>query len=455
MTTKVMKIQILKPVDDTWEVLGQVLNDVQYQSWKFSNKAMQMFWDFSNFNYSYKERFGEQLLGKGKKLPNGYKTVESDIMNQCKELVDKIPSDSKDALIRMVSQKWKSDFNDMVNGRKSIANFKRDLPIELHNKQFMNSKKEIMMYTEGSDYYVELNLISKKFAKELGKKSTAFKLSLAVKDNYQKAIVDRVISGEYKLSMSKIIKQKKGKTKWFLNLAYTFTEEKDKSLEENKIMGIDLGVNIPAVLAISNDKYFREFVGDKDEIEGFRRQIESRKRKLQRQGKWCGEGRRGHGIKTRIKPIEKLSGKIANFKNTKNHNWSRYIVDTAVKNKCGVIQMEDLSGIAEDNTFLKNWTYYDLQQKIKYKAEEIGIKIIMIDPSYTSARCNKCGYIHRNNNKETWRPSQDKFICQKCGHKDNADVNAAKNISTPNIEQIIKDQLELQEKEQRNLKYIV
>ena len=41
--------------------------------------------------------------------------------------------------------------------------------------------------------------------------------------------------------------------------------------------------------------------------------------------------------------LEKLAGKIANFKNTKNHCWSRYIVDVAVKNKCGVIQMEDLS----------------------------------------------------------------------------------------------------------------
>ena len=454
MTTKVVKIEIIKPINDTWDVLGRVLRDIQYQTWKLANRSIQMLWDFSNFNYSYQQRFGESLLGKGKSLPNGYKNVGSDILNECKEFTDKLNSNSKDAIIKMVTDKWNADFNDIINGRKSIANFKRDLPIELHNNQFMNSKKQLMLYVENGDYYIEINLISKQYAKELGKKSTAFKLLLAVKDNYQKAIVDRLISGEYKLGMSKITKTKKGKTKWYLNLVYSFTEKKDDSLDPNKVMGIDLGVNIPAALAIYGDKYFKEFVGDRDEIENFRKQIESRKRKLQQQSKWCGEGRIGHGIKTRIKPLEKLAGKIANFKNTKNHCWSRYIVDMAVKNKCGVIQMEDLSGIAEENTFLKNWTYYDLQQKIKYKAEEKGIKVIFINPAYTSARCSKCGHIHRSYEKKDWRPSQDQFICQVCGYKENADINAARNIATPNIEKIIKEQLEKQEREQRNQKYV-
>src|SRR5690606_20140564 len=122
----------------------------------------------------------------------------------------------------------------------------------------------------------------------------------------------------------------------------------------------------------------------------------------------------------------------------------------------GTIQMEDLSGIAEENTFLKTWTYYDLQQKIKYKAEELGIKVIMINPKHTSGRCNCCGHIHRSVNKEEWRPTQDQFICQSCGHKANADWNAAKNIATPGIEKLIEEQLHKQEKElKHNLKYVI
>jgi len=64
-----------------------------------------------------------------------------------------------------------------------------------------------------------------------------------------------------------------------------------------------------------------------------------------------------------------------------------------------------------------------LIQKLKYKAEMHGRVFEEINPAYTSQRCNRCGYIHKSNRK-----SQAIFVCGKCGHKDNADCNAAKNI---------------------------
>ena len=467
MATKVIKIQIVKPVDSNWEELGNVLRELQYQTWKTSNKAIQMLWDYSNFNYSYKERFGEYInLKKDEIIPkaNGkgfYKNVISDIRNQLECQFSTMTSNGKQALLKMVEDKWKNDFSDMINGRKSIANFKRDMPIELNNAQMIEeNRKELMLKHipkeesnyKYNQYTIDLQLINKKYATKLGRKNGWFKVALAVKDNYQKAIVDRVISGEYKLSMSKITYNKR-KKKWFFNMAYTFTPEK-KKLDKNKIMGIDVGVNIPAMLAISDDNYYRQPVGDGKEIIDFQNQVNARKRRLQRSRKWAGDGSIGHGVKTRIKPLDKLSGKIARFKDTKNHVWSRYIVDQVIKNNCGVIQMEDLSGISNDNVLLKTWTFYDLQQKIKYKSEENGIKINMIKPDFTSQRCNKCGIIDKNN-----RPNQSEFKCTSCdyGHKFsvNADLNAARNIAMKDIEEIIKEQLKFQEKELKNsLKYI-
>jgi IS605 OrfB family transposase len=154
------------------------------------------------------------------------------------------------------------------------------------------------------------------------------------------------------------------------------------------------------------------------------------------QRKYCGEGSIGHGVHTRIKPIEVMSDKIANFRDTCNHKYSRYVVDMAVKHKCGVIQMEDLTGISKDEVFLKNWSYYDLQQKIEYKAKEVGINVKYIKPQYTSQRCSKCGHIHKDNRK-----AQAEFECQVCGFKTNADYNAARNIATPDIDKIIEQQL--------------
>lgn len=75
--------------------------------------------------------------------------------------------------------------------------------------------------------------------------------------------------------------------------------------------------------------------------------------------------------------------------------------------------------------------------KIEYKAKEFGIDIIYINPKYTSKRCSKCGCIHINN--RNGKVDQAKFECKVCNYKDNADINASKNISTPNIDKIIED----------------
>lgn len=184
------------------------------------------------------------------------------------------------------------------------------------------------------------------------------------------------------------------------------------------------------------DRYFI----DGGEIASFRHMVEGRKRELQRQGKYCGQGRVGHGTHTRIRPLETLNDKIANFRNTANHRYSKYIVEMAKKHGCGTIQMERLEHIAKDNLFLKEWTYFDLRSKVEYKAKEAGIRVVLINPAYTSQRCSQCGHIDSvNRPKET--KGQAYFQCVKCGYQANADYNASQNIATKDIERIIQETL--------------
>ena len=222
-------------------------------------------------------------------------------------------------------------------------------------------------------------------------------------------------------------------------MSFKFEAKKVKGLNPNNVMGIDMGITHPIYFAFNNSLKREQIEGG--EIENFRRRVEKRRRELLEQGKYCGKGRRGHGYRTRVKPVMRIGDKIARFKDTINHRYSRYIVDMAVKNNCGVIQMEDLKGISKNNIFLKNWPYFDLQKKIEYKAKEKGIVVKMINPMYTSQRCSKCGYINKEN-----RVSQDTFKCVKCDFRHNfyvnADYNAARNIATPGIEEIIKKQIE-------------
>jgi putative transposase len=74
------------------------------------------------------------------------------------------------------------------------------------------------------------------------------------------------------------------------------------------------------------------------------------------------------------------------------------------------------------NKMLGGWSYGELLTILTYKAENVGKRVVQVNPSYTSQRCSKCGYIHRDNRKGL------QFKCKQCGFELNADLNAARNI---------------------------
>lgn len=64
-----------------------------------------------------------------------------------------------------------------------------------------------------------------------------------------------------------------------------------------------------------------------------------------------------------------------------------------------------------------------LKQEVEHIARKYDIAVSIVQASYTSKMCPICGCIEDEN-----RPNQETFECIECGHKDNADFNAAKNI---------------------------
>lgn len=418
---KVMNYEIIKPVDTDWDTLGKILRDTQHAVWKTKNRAVQMAWDFKNFSYGYKQRFGKQL--KFSELGTGVKSQTSDTYAFIKEEFPTVPSNILGSAIRDANKRFEALTKDILSGNVSIPSFKRDTPIPIREKMIKLSKDS------SGKYYAKLSLLSKEGAKKLGIK-TQITTAIIAKHG-SKYILERLLSGKYKLCDSSILRKKK---KWYLSLTYKFESENSAELVTSNVMGIDLGAVNTAVMAFNHTKDSYAIEGS--EIKEHRKRIEKRRKELLRQGKYCGEGRRGHGRVTRIKPIEKLREKHENFRNTTNHKYAKYIVEQAVKHQCGTIQLEKLSGINKKETFLEAWTYYDLQQKIEYKAKERGIEVKYIEPKYTSQRCSECGHIAEGNRK-----SQSEFECVVCGFKANADYNAARNIATLGIEEIIKKEL--------------
>lgn len=131
------------------------------------------------------------------------------------------------------------------------------------------------------------------------------------------------------------------------------------------------------------------------------------------------------------KHLRKISGRERRFKKDTNHCISKEIVQTA-KDTNRAIAMEDLSGIREGVTVSKavresigKWAFLELRNFIEYKAKLIEVPVIPVDPRNTSRECSACGHIDKKNRK-----NQASFVCLECGHTENADYNAAKNIAS-------------------------
>jgi transposase len=64
-----------------------------------------------------------------------------------------------------------------------------------------------------------------------------------------------------------------------------------------------------------------------------------------------------------------------------------------------------------------------LLDAIQWHARKRGCLVQQVTAAYTSQRCSHCGSVVAES-----RESQARFRCGSCGHRENADVNAAKNI---------------------------
>jgi IS605 OrfB family transposase len=186
----------------------------------------------------------------------------------------------------------------------------------------------------------------------------------------------------------------------------------DTSLETDDFLGVDLGeVNIAV------DSTGKMFSNEK---------VEKARLKYQKQRSHCQKKQ----TKSSKRKLKKVSGKERRFRTDTNHCVSKHLVEKAKDTNVG-IALEDLSGITKRTTVRKaqrakrhSWSFYQLRQFITYKATLKGVPVVVVDPRNTSKMCSACGYIAKANRK-----NQAEFCCKKCGHSENADYNAAKNIA--------------------------
>jgi IS605 OrfB family transposase len=200
------------------------------------------------------------------------------------------------------------------------------------------------------------------------------------------------------------------KGKFYILQTVEFPEEKVKDMDE--FLGVDMGVVDIAVLSTGENissKWINEYRVKREKIRS----------SIQRKG-----------TKGAKKLLKRLSGREKNTATLINHTLSKRIVKQAKEQNKGVA-VEDLTHIRKrtekkvrrkQRGLRSRWSFYQLRSFIDYKCAMQGVPFVAVPPAYTSKTCSCCNHIGLRVGKS--------FTCKNCGLVDDADINAAINIST-------------------------
>jgi putative transposase len=213
--------------------------------------------------------------------------------------------------------------------------------------------------------------------------------------------------------------------KWFVSLQVELPDVLP-STDLLLTLGIDLGL---ALFAAMSDGRTAEPLGA---LKKQQRRLRHAQRSVSRKVK---------GSRNRRKAVDRLGrlhARIAAQRNDWLHKLSTELAD-----QHPVIAIEDLkvaamaasaAGTAAApgqrvrqkaglNRAILDQGWAEFRRQLEYKTAARGGAIVAVNPAYTSQTCSCCCGVAAGN-----RRTQAFFACLACGHTENADVNAAKNI---------------------------
>lgn len=375
-----------------WIVTGQYMNDQMmrrvYARFKIDTKDKEA-------RSQAEENFFFNFFGSQRQA-----TTEKDI----KAAFPELPPCVTNPLNRVVYQSYNKEKGDMHLGNRSLRTYRKGMPIQ--------TKKTAIQFFKTETGHG--------FTWKLGRSNGInFEILYGRDKANNRLTIERIFEGTNDYSAPQI--QLKDKN-LFLLLPVK-EPERAIDLDPELSVGVDLGIAVPAYIGLSKGPA-RRAIGDINDFLKVRTQMQSRRRRIQRSLKSVTGGK---GRTKKLKALNQIKAKETNFVRSYNHFVSREVINFAVKNRAGVIKVELLEGYGDNKDhafFLRNWSYFELQTFVEYKAKQNGIKVVKVDPYHTSQTCSVCGHF-----EDGQREDQAVFKCKACGEKLNADYNAAVNIA--------------------------
>ena len=217
----------------------------------------------------------------------------------------------------------------------------------------------------------------------------------------------------YKFGTAKLV-NKHGK--YYLHIPVTYEVEESNTSDICNVVGIDRGINF--VVATYDSKHKSGFVSGKA-IKQKRANYSRLRKELQM--------RHTPSSRRRLKAIGQRENR---WMQDINHQVSKALATGNPKHTLFVL--EDLTGIRNVTERVKtknryvsvSWSFYDLEQKLIYKAKQNQSSVIKVDPRYTSQCCPACGHTEKSNRNKKIHL----FTCKNCGYTSNDDRIGAMNL---------------------------
>ena len=217
----------------------------------------------------------------------------------------------------------------------------------------------------------------------------------------------------YRFGTAKLV-NKRGK--YYLHIPVTYEVEESNISDICNVVGIDRGINF--VVATYDSKHKSGFVSGKA-IKQKRANYSRLRKELQM--------RHTPSSRRRLKAIGQRENR---WMQDINHQVSKALATGNPKHTLFVL--EDLTGIrnatervkTKDRYVSVSWSFYDLEQKLIYKAKQNQSSVIKVDPRYTSQCCPACGHTEKSNRNKKIHL----FTCKNCGYTSNDDRIGAMNL---------------------------
>lgn len=351
-----------------------------------------------------------------------FKTQYKDMFKRNSTVWDGVDFPKGGHLQGNVSRKVQSDFSTalkkgLAKGERQLPRYRRDFPYMIHGA-------EIKPYAQEEEY--EGKTRTAYYIKSVNKIHLKFVFGSAERKQYRKVDMIKKLAEEdpaYKICQSNLFFKD---NKMFLNLVVTKdVETKKYDPVKGRIMGVSYGFNCPAQTAFSDSENTYS-LGDGDVFVEKRIQLQKNYNSLQKALRNAGGGK---GRKKKLRALERYKAKEKNFAKQYNHKLSRQIVDMAKEKKVEkiILQQIDTKKLKKNPVLLRNWSYSQIYEMIKYKAEYGGIETD-IRPAEDICPCCGC-FIELPEFDNEMYEKEFVELCTECGEKINVSQNRAQYLA--------------------------